>query len=88
MKQGRERDSSSAERHYVNNLLHSINDEPAAIYSNGAKIWCKEGRWHRETGPAWIYPDGRKFYLFEDKHYPDITSDLEWLMKVEELKRR
>jgi hypothetical protein len=87
MRQGWETDEWGDKYHYVDGKLHSINDEPAAIYSNGAKIWCKENRWHRETGPALIYPSGRKEYYFEGNCYPDITSDLEWLLKVEELKR-
>jgi hypothetical protein len=72
--------------YYVDGKLHSVNDEPGAIWPDGTKSWYKEGRWHRETGPAWIYPDGRKFYYFKGEWYRDITSDLEWMMKVEELK--
>jgi len=87
MRQGWERDSSGIMRHYVDGKLHSINDEPATIYSNGAKIWFKEGKWHRETGPARIYPDGHRSYYFENKYYSEITSDLEWMLKVEELKK-
>ena len=29
--------------------VHSFNDKPAVIESNGAKWWCKNGRQHRDN---------------------------------------
>jgi hypothetical protein len=88
MKDGWSEDKSGNKRHYVDDKIHSINDEPAAIWPIGTKAWYKEGKYHRESGPAWVYPDGHRSYYFENEHYPDITLDLEWILKVEELKRR
>jgi hypothetical protein len=87
MRQGWITNSSGNKRHYVDGKVHSINDEPAIIWINGLKAWCKEGRYHRELGPAYIRLDGYKAYYFENGFYPEITSDLEWMLKVEELKK-
>ncbi len=38
-------------------LHHSFNDNPGKIYVNGAREWYKNGKLHRETGPAHIAPD-------------------------------
>jgi hypothetical protein len=73
--------------HYVNDMIHSINDEPAIIWINGLKAWFYENRLHRETGPAFFDIYGTRKYFFEHQVYQGITSDLEWLLKVEELKK-
>jgi antitoxin component YwqK of YwqJK toxin-antitoxin module len=44
-----------------NKLIHSFNDEPAAIHSNGTMIWYKHGKRHRDNDlPAAIYVGGTK----------------------------
>jgi len=40
-----------------------------AEYSNGGKAWIKEGKLHRENGPAIIYPDGEKHWYKEGKYH-------------------
>jgi hypothetical protein len=87
MIQGWITDTYENKKNYVDGKIHPINDEPAAIWTDGTKIWYKEGLWHRESGPALIHPDGHRSYYLENEYYPEITSDLEWLLKVEELKR-
>ncbi len=47
MKHGWEKDGSGVRRHYVNNEIHSINDEPAFL-SPDTKAWYKNGLLHRE----------------------------------------
>jgi hypothetical protein len=47
--------------------LHSFNDEPAVIESNGTKYWYKNGKLHREDLPAVICPNGIKFYYNNGK---------------------
>ena len=37
---------------------HSFNDKPAFEYKCGFKYWYKNGREHREKGPAIIYSSG------------------------------
>jgi hypothetical protein len=88
MKQGWITNEWEAKEHFVDDKLHSIDDEPSVIEPNGYKSWHKEGKTHRETGPARIRISGDKEYYFEGKHYPNIQSDLEWLLKVEELKKK
>jgi hypothetical protein len=36
-------------------------------YQSGDKLWYKEGKIHRENGPAWEFPDGEKHWYKEDK---------------------
>ena len=41
--------------------LHSHNDKPAIIYSDGTKYWFKNSKIHRDSDkPAVIWPDGTK----------------------------
>jgi outer membrane protein assembly factor BamB len=52
-------------------------DEQTPAYEDtltGEKIWCKKLRaYHRLTGPAEIFPDGKKyFYLNSVCYYNDI----------------
>jgi hypothetical protein len=53
-------------------------------YPDGTKFWYKEGKLHREDGPAREYPDGRKIWHKEGKYhredgpaveYPDGTKE-------------
>jgi len=37
------------------------------VYKNGDKFWYKEGKWHREDGPACEYADGAKYWFKEGK---------------------
>ena len=41
----------------------------------GIKRWFKDGQYHREDGPAVIFPDDTKFWWLNDKLY----SFDEWL---------
>jgi len=51
-----------------NGKLHSYNDLPALIYTNGRKYWYKHGLRHRNNGkPAIVSPDGRKQYWVDGK---------------------
>lgn len=36
---------------------------------NGTKYWHKEGKWHREDGPAIEYSNGNKSWYIEGKSY-------------------
>lgn len=51
-----------------NGMLHSYNDQPAAVFDNGLKIWYNNGKLHRENDqPAKIYSDGKLEYYTENK---------------------
>ena len=52
--------------------LHSYNDKPAIIYSNGAKHWYKNGKIHRDNDkPAVICADGTKQWYRNGKYHRD-----------------
>jgi hypothetical protein len=53
--------------------LHSYNDEPALIYSNGDKCWYKHGIKHRECDlPAVTRPNGSAEYYIDGKLHRDF----------------
>lgn len=63
---------------YRNGLLHSINDEPAIVLSDGTCQWYKNGQMHRDpnpitgiTKPAAVYPDGTKMWYKHGERHRD-----------------
>ena len=44
--------------YYQNGEAHRDNDLPAIVHSDGTKHWQKNGKLHRENGPALIFPNG------------------------------
>ena len=44
-------------------------DSPACEYSNGLRIWYKDGTYHREDGPAIVWDDGNHEYYLNNKEY-------------------
>jgi hypothetical protein len=60
---------------YLDGKLHSYNDNPAMINSNGDQVWYKEGMRHREDGPAIICSNGYQYWYKEGKlHTEDGTA--------------
>jgi hypothetical protein len=55
---------------YGNGVLHSFNNLPAEIYSNGSQLWYKNGLLHRDNDmPAEIYFGGtQKWYKNGKRH--------------------
>ena len=49
--------------------LHSFNDEPAIIMSDGTMVWYKHGKIHRESGPAVIFKNNDVSFYYEHKWY-------------------
>lgn len=37
-----------------NGKLHSFNDKPSIIFNSGVRFWHKNGKLHRDNGPAKI----------------------------------
>jgi hypothetical protein len=64
-----------------------LNDEDAvpenytgcAEYSNGNKHWYKEGKRHREDGPAIEYVDGNKCWYIEGKIHREDGPAIEYV---------
>ena len=51
-------------------ILHSVDDEPAIIWSDGTKYWFKDGLKHRDNNlPAIIYSDGDCGYYKNENRY-------------------
>jgi len=65
------------------NKFHRNNDLPAIVFDSGQKQWYKQGKIHRETGPAVILPDGGQYYYLNDLFYP---SKREWESALQILK--
>lgn len=42
-------------------------DKPAIIHSDGTKIWCKKGKFHREGAPAVIFANGFEEWYIDGK---------------------
>ncbi len=53
---------------------HSIDGQPAVVRNNGDKFWYKNGKLHREDGPAQEWADGEKYWYENGKF---IRSELE-----------
>ena len=74
-------------RFYKNNKLHNKNG-PAIICNDEYKVWCINGLYHREDGPAVEYANGVKQWRYKDEFYGEnnyFTIE-SWKEKVEELK--
>ena len=48
-------------------------------YPDGDKIWYKDGRRHRENGPACEYADGTKHWYKEGKCHREVGPAVEFL---------
>ena len=56
---------------YLNGKLHSLNDQPAIVDSNGNKLWYKYGKLHRRDLPAAEYTNGDKEWYWHDELHRD-----------------
>jgi hypothetical protein len=59
--------------------VSSLNENTPAYESltDYYKEWCKKGRiWHRLTGPARIFSNGREEFYLNDKKYKTVK---EWI---------
>ena len=61
---GRIVDSHGVIMYFKEGSLHSYNDEPALIYKSGMNVWYRNGKKHREDGPAMYNPKNEKFTEF------------------------
>jgi hypothetical protein len=58
-----------------NNEFHRKNG-PAREYSDGRKLWYKDGKLHREDGPAQDF-SGDKYYWYNGE-FIDVSTDKEF----------
>lgn len=54
-------------------------DQGNYLAESGVEVWYKDGKWHREDGPAIIYPSGKKEYYLnmnyiEEKDYLKVLN--------------
>jgi len=64
---------------YQNDMWHRA-DGPAIENNSGHKEWYQSEKCHRTDGPAVIWPNGDKEYWLNDKPYPNIKTDEEWII--------
>ena len=51
------------------------------ICSSGIQYWYKEGKFHRDDGPAVIFADGSNLWYKDDKPYkPSAHELMTWKM--------
>ena len=63
-------------RTYLNNKLHSFNDQPACV--NGIKWWYRYGKIHRAELPAIIYPNGDKRWYWNGERHRENAPAVEY----------
>ena len=72
---------------YKNGQIHSYNNEPALITSDGFRAWYDTGIRHRSDGPAVIHPDGKLsfYYLGYFAAEEEVFNLKPWRTEVEGL---
>ena len=77
---------SSDEKYLTNGKLHSVNDEPAFIFTRfemggpftvikiNIRAWYQNGLQHRDNGPAVIRSDGQVMYFQHGKQIRSINK--------------
>jgi hypothetical protein len=77
----------------VDGRLHSVNDQPAVVYTDGTKWWYKQGQIHRDGGPAVVHPNGVEEWWQNNKRhrtggpaviYPDTAEIIPELRGVKQ----
>ena len=48
-------------------------------YATGSKFWYRNGKFHREDGPAIEYPNGTKRWYLNDKLHREDGPAVEWV---------
>ena len=54
-----------------------MNKPECKTYPNGDKVWCLNGKRHREDGPACEYANGDKRWFLDGQQ---LTEDENWLV--------
>jgi outer membrane lipoprotein-sorting protein len=74
-------------------VLHRENDKPAVIFADGTKLWIRNGKLHRDNGPAITYPDSMCASVEDIKNMQEYTVKIDnngterWYNKDEKLHR-
>ena len=48
------------------------------IYPDGIEYWYKNGKWHKEDGPAIIHPDGIEYWFINGKLHRENGPAVIW----------
>lgn len=64
----------------LNGERHSLEDLPAYEGTDGFKAWYKNGKRHRESGPAIIYSNGTEEFWLNGVEHKELTMN-----QIEEL---
>lgn len=68
---------------FVDDTIHRDGDLPAYEDSKGYKSWWQRDKYHRTTGPARIWADGRKQWWINDVQIDcETQEEFEHLMKL------
>lgn len=62
---------------------HSFRDKPSQVQGDGSKVWHRNGKLHRENGPAYECASGRNYYYYNDHEY----SQRDWKILMEKKKK-
>ena len=62
------------------------------VWANGDKVWCLNGKLHREDGPAYEGANGNKYWYLNDKlhredgpAYESANGSKSWYLNDEEV---
>ena len=77
---------------HINEALPRRIPDGQWIDANGNEVWVKDGKWHREDGPAVTFPDSRHCWMLHGKFYnfgvwlevnDKITDEQKVMLKLE-----
>src|SRR6185437_15038802 len=77
MSQPRSRIKQVAQPVSSNKAPPSCEDGPVEL-PNGVRVWYRDGKHHREDGPAIIWPSGTKFWFLDGKQHREDGPAVEW----------
>ena len=69
--------------YYLNDRGHlDRKGGPAVIHPNGVKVWMRNGKIHREDGPAYFYPQPHLYswYLYDTSIETQAPDRYKWIL--------
>lgn len=79
MRQGWKTDRFGNKNHYVNDVIHNENDEPAIIRNDGSKEWIFQGERHRDNDmPAIEHSLGDRVWFKHGEIHRDTGPAIEY----------
>lgn len=59
---------------YLNGVLHSFDDSPAIVLASGNSVWYRNGKLHRDNGPAMVYNGSQYWYQLGALHRENMPA--------------